>query len=77
THAALPGVLDEQRLLAALAELRREHVAKSAARTRAENLREILQTSYAAEREKFSSRTAALAGREVEVDVPDLPSPAS
>jgi len=74
THATLPGVIEEQRLLAILAELRREREAKSAARTRAENRRETLQTSYVAERERLRSRTAALAGRDVEVEVPDLPS---
>lgn len=77
THAGLPGVIEEQRLLAALAELRREREAKSAARARAENQREMLQASYAAERERLRSRTAALAGRDVEVEVPDLPSPSS
>ena len=74
THATLPGVIEEQRLLAILAELRREREAKSVARTRAENQRETLQTSYVAERERLRSRTAALAGRDVEVEVPDLPS---
>jgi len=74
THATLPGVIEEQRLLAILAELRREREAKSVARTRAENQRETLQTSYVAERERLQSRTAALAGRDVEVEVPDLPS---
>ena len=74
THATLPGVIEEQRLLAILAELRREREAKSVARTRAENRRETLQTSYVAERERLRSRTAALAGRDVEVEVPDLPS---
>jgi chromosome segregation ATPase len=75
TRAALPCVTEEQRLLAALTELRRDREAKSAARTRAESQRETLQTSYASERERLWSRTAALAGRDVELKVPDLPSP--
>lgn len=74
TRATLPCVTEEQRLLAILAELRREREAKSAVRTRAESQRETLQTSYAAERERLRSRTAALAGRDVEVEIPDLPS---
>jgi len=73
THAALPGVVDERRLTAALAELQRERETKAAARARAENQREISQASYAEERKSLLSRVAALAGGEVTVDVPDLP----
>ncbi len=72
TLAALPGVIEEQRLTATLAQLQREREARAAARARAENQREISQASYAAESERLRSRTAALAGRDVEVDVPDL-----
>lgn len=72
TRAALPGVIEEQRLVAALAELRREREAKAAAKIRAENQRKAAQASYAAERGNLGSRAAALAGRDVEVDVPDL-----
>jgi len=77
THAALPGVINEQRLTATLAELQREREAKAAARTRAEGQREMSQASYGAEREILRSRTAALAGRDMEVDVPDLLPPVS
>ncbi|WP_292410882.1 MULTISPECIES: hypothetical protein [unclassified Methanoculleus] len=77
THAALPGVIEEHRLTATLAELRRERETRTAARTRAENQQEVLRTSYAAERERLQSRMIALAEGEVEVDVPDLPSPSS
>lgn len=77
TRAALPGVIEGQRLTATLAELRREREVKAAARTRVENQLETLQASYAGESENFRSRTAALAGRDVEVDVPDLPHPPS
>ncbi|ABN57510.1 MULTISPECIES: hypothetical protein [Methanoculleus] len=73
--AALPVVVEEQRLAAALPGLRRESEAKAAAKARAESQRETLQTSYAAETEKIRSRTAALAGRDAEVEIPDLPSP--
>lgn len=72
TRAALPSVIDEQRLAATLAELQREREAKAAARTRAKNQQEILLTSYAADRERLRSGTAALAGHDVEVDIPDL-----
>ncbi|WP_292366056.1 MULTISPECIES: hypothetical protein [unclassified Methanoculleus] len=75
--AALPVVVEEQRLATALPGLRRESEAKAAAKARAESQRETLQTSYAAETEKIRSRTAALAGRAVEVAVPDLQPPAS
>src|SRR5690606_1463006 len=61
TRAALPSVIDEQRLAATLAELQREREAKAAARTRAKNQQEILLTSYAADRERLRSGTAALA----------------
>ncbi|MDD4568432.1 MAG: hypothetical protein PHU37_11070 [Methanoculleus chikugoensis] len=73
--AALPVVVEEQRLETALPGLRREAEAKAAAKARAESQRETLQASYAAERESLRSRTAALAGRDTEVEVPDLPSP--
>jgi hypothetical protein len=73
--AALPGVVEEQRLTAALPGLRRESGAKAAAKARAESQRETLQTAYATESENLRSRTAALAGRDVEVDIPDLLSP--
>jgi hypothetical protein len=72
TGAALPGVIEEQRLTATLAQLRREREAKAAARTRAENQQEMSQASYTAESERLRSRAAALSGRDVEVDVPDL-----
>lgn len=75
TLAALPVVVEEQRLATALPGLRREAEAKAAAKARAESQRETLQTSYAAETEKIRSRTAALAGRDAEVEIPDLPSP--
>ncbi len=77
TRAALPGVIDEQRLTTALAELKREREAKAAARARAESQRETAQAAYAGECEILRSRAAALAGRDVEVDVPDLPTPSS
>lgn len=77
TRAALPGVVEEQRLTTALAELLREREAKAAAKARAESQREAAQDAYARERENLRSRTAALAGRDVEVDVPDLPPPSS
>ncbi|MCM2466067.1 hypothetical protein [Methanoculleus oceani] len=77
TRAALPGVIEEQRLTTALAELKREREAKAAARARAENQREMSQAAYAGECERLRSRAAALAGRDVEVDVPDLPPPSS
>ncbi|WP_292726956.1 hypothetical protein [Methanoculleus sp.] len=73
TLAALPGVIEEQRLTATLAQLQREREAKAAAKGRAENQREMSQASYTAESERLRSRAAALAGRDVEVDVPDLP----
>ncbi|KDE56348.1 hypothetical protein [Methanoculleus sp. MH98A] len=73
--AALPVVVEEQRLATALPGLRRESEAKAAAKARAESQREMLQTSYAAETEKIRSRTAALAGRDAEVEIPVLPSP--
>lgn len=72
-RAALPAVVEEQRLEAVLPGLRREAEAKAAAKTRAKSQREALQASYAAERENLRSRTAALAGRDVEIGVPDLP----
>ncbi|WP_214021299.1 hypothetical protein [Methanoculleus sp.] len=77
TRAALPGVIEEHRLTATLAEQRREREAKAAARTRAENQLETLQAAYARENETLRSRVAALAGRDVEVGVPDLSPPAS
>lgn len=77
TRAALPSVIDEQRLVAALAELQREREAKAAVRARAENQQEISLASYAADRERLRSCTAALAGRDVEVDIPDLTSSSS
>jgi hypothetical protein len=73
TLAALPGVIEEQRLMATLAQLQREREAKAAAKGRAENQREMSQASYTAESERLRSRAAALAGKDVEVDVPDLP----
>jgi hypothetical protein len=73
TRAALPGVIEEQHLTATLARLQREREAKAAARARAENQQEMSQASYATECERLRSRAAALAGRDVEVDVPDLP----
>ncbi|KAF5084108.1 hypothetical protein DSECCO2_82270 [anaerobic digester metagenome] len=73
--AALPVVVEEQRLATALPGLRREAEVKAAAKARAESQRETLQTSYAVETEKLRSRTAALADRDVEVEIPDLPSP--
>lgn len=72
TLAALPGVIEEQRLTATLAQLQREREAKAAARTRAENQQEMARTSYATEYKRLRSRAAALSGRDVEVDVPDL-----
>jgi len=71
--AALPVVVEEQRLETALPGLRREAEAKAAAKARAESQRETLQASYATESESLRSRTAALAGRDVEIGVPDLP----
>lgn len=73
--AALPVVVEEERLEGALPGLRREAEAKAAAKERAESQRETLQASYATENEKIRSRTAALTGRDVEVEVPDLLSP--
>jgi hypothetical protein len=73
TLAALPGVIEEQHLMATLAQLQREREAKAAAKGRAENQREMSQASYTAESERLRSRAAALAGKDVEVDVPDLP----
>jgi len=73
--AALPVVVEEQRLATALPGLRREAEAKAAAKARAESQRETLQASYATESGNLRSRTAALAGRDAEVEVPDLPSP--
>ncbi|MDK2916936.1 MAG: hypothetical protein PWR25_1493 [Euryarchaeota archaeon] len=73
--AALPVVIEEQRLATALPGLRREAEAKAAAKARAESQRETLQASYATECENLRSRTAALAGGEAEVEIPDLPSP--
>ncbi|MCK9307356.1 MAG: hypothetical protein M0P17_07515 [Methanoculleus sp.] len=72
TRAALPGVIEEQRLTATLAQLQREREAKAAGRTRAENQQEMSRASYATESERLRSRAAALAGRDVEIDVPDL-----
>ncbi|KLK87755.1 hypothetical protein SZ63_09035 [Methanoculleus sediminis] len=77
TLAALPVVVEEQRLATALPGLRREAEAKAAAKARAESQREMLQVSYAAESEDLRSRTAALAGRDAEVDIPDLVPPPS
>jgi len=73
--AALPVVVEEQHLATALPGLRREAEAKAAAKARAESQRETLQASYATESGNLRSRTAALAGRDAEVEVPDLPSP--
>ncbi|WP_292520385.1 hypothetical protein [Methanoculleus sp.] len=75
--AALPGVVEEQRLALALSELRREREAKDAARTRAESQRETAQAEYARERENLRSRTNALAGQDVEMAIPDLPPPST
>lgn len=74
-RAALLVVVEEQCLETALPGLRREAEAKAAAKGRAESQRETLQASYAAEGENLRSRTAALAGRDTEVEVPELPSP--
>ena len=73
--AALPVVVEEQRLTSALTELQRERDAMRSALSRAEDQENAARASYAKERENLQSRAAALAGKEVEVDVPDLPSP--
>jgi len=72
--AVLPVVVEEQRLEAMIPGLRREAETKAAAKVRSESQREALQASYATERENLRSLTAALAGRDVELGVPDLPS---
>ena len=69
TYASLPIVIEEERLTTHLSELQREREVKGAARDRAESQQEILETSYAGEREKLHS---VLADQEVEVDIPDL-----
>ncbi|SDK40999.1 hypothetical protein [Methanoculleus thermophilus] len=73
--AALPVVVEEQRLTSALTELQRERDAMRSALSRTEDQENAARASYAKERENLQSRAAALAGKEVEVDVPDLPSP--
>lgn len=77
SRAALPAVIEEERLATRLSELRRKREAAAAAKARAEGQQETLQAAYAAEREKIRSGVAALAGRNVEVEVPDLPPPSS
>ncbi|MEG3055295.1 MAG: hypothetical protein RQM90_03875 [Methanoculleus sp.] len=62
-------MIEEERLTTHLSELQREREVKGAARDRAESQQEILETSYAGEREKLHS---VLADQEVEVDIPDL-----
>ena len=73
--AALPVVVEEERLDALLPGLRREAGAKAAAKERAESQQEALRASYAAESATLRSRTTALAGQVVEVEVPGLSSP--
>ncbi len=77
SRAALPAVIEEERLVARLSELRRKREAAASAKDRAERQQETLRATYAAERERLRSAAAALAGRSVEVEVPDLPPPAS
>ncbi len=73
--AALPVVVEEERLGTLLPGLRRETGAKAAAKERAESQREALKESYTAESETLRSRTTALAGQAVEVEVPGLSLP--
>lgn len=75
--AALPSVVEEQRLKARLSDLAREREAAAAAKARAESQQETFQAAYATEREKIRSDAAALAGQSVEVEVPDLPARSS
>lgn len=75
THAALPAVIEEEHLTSALSDLQKERETETAARDRAESQQEILQASYAAEREKLLTQRDAFAEHGVEVDVPDLPLP--
>jgi hypothetical protein len=77
SRAALPAVVEEERLTKRLSELARERDAAVSAKDRAERQQETLRATYAAEREHLRSAAAALAGRGVEVEVPDLPPPAS
>jgi hypothetical protein len=70
-------VIEEERLATRLSESRRKREAAAAAKARAEGQQKTLQAAYAAEREKIRSGVAALAGRNVEVEVPDLPPPSS
>ncbi|MDV2482591.1 hypothetical protein F8E02_11375 [Methanoculleus sp. Wushi-C6] len=72
SRAALPAVVEEERLAARLSEVRREREAAAAAKSRAESQQQALQASYAAECERLRSAAAAIAGRSVEVEVPDL-----
>ncbi|NLA39312.1 MAG: hypothetical protein GX882_08050 [Methanomicrobiales archaeon] len=74
-HAALPVVIEEERLIARLSGLEKEREAKAAMLDRAYNQQEILASSYAEERERLRPGVGALAGEDVEVSVPDLAPP--
>lgn len=75
TYAALPVVIEEERLTTRLSDLQRERETEDTARERALDQQGGLQASYAAERERLIAHRTALAGQGVEVDVPDLTPP--